>query len=373
MRPILFMLKKEFIQVFRTREMLAILFMVPIIQLLVLGYALTTDVKHVSVIVSDQDNSVVSREIIRSFMNTDRFEVVGFEDDLEIIGENLVAWKAQMAIIIPPHFQRDLRRGLRPQLQIIVDGIDGNTAGVALGYMQGILTHFLNNKLEWKKYVTVSSPIGQVEMKERFWYNMDLKSAQYMIPGIVVVLLTIVPMMLTSMSLVREKEIGTLEQLMVSPLKRYQLLLGKLIPFLILAFIELGIVLKIGQWIFSVEMAGSYVLLGGLSLLYLFTTLGLGIFVSTITGTQQEAMFLSWFFMVFMILMSGFFIPIENMPDLLQKATFLNPMRYFMYIIRNIFQKGSTFPFLTGDVLPMSVLGFFIFSFSIAKFQKRVG
>ncbi len=373
MRPIFFMVKKEFIQVFRTREMLAILFMVPLIQMLVLGYAITTEVKHVSVIISDQDNSQISREIIRSFENTDRFDVVGFEDNLEIIGNKLVAWKAQMALIIPPHFQRDLRRGLQPQLQVILDGIDGNTAGVALGYVQGILVHFIENKLQFTHIINVSAVTGHVDMQERYWYNMDLKSAQYMIPGIVVVLLTIIPMMLTSISLVKEKEIGTLEQLMVSPLRRYQLLLGKLIPFLILAFIELAIVLTVAQWIFSVEMKGSYVLLGTITILYFFTTLGLGILVSTITGTQQEAMFLSWFFMVFMIMMSGFFIPIENMPNLLQKATYLNPMRYFMYIIRGIFQKGSSFPFLLKDVLPMTLLGLIIFYFSIMKFHKRLG
>jgi ABC-2 type transport system permease protein len=170
-----------------------------------------------------------------------------------------------------------------------------------------------------------------------------------------------------------EKEIGTLEQLLVTPLRKHQLLLGKLIPFLILAFVELGIVLKAAQFIFSIESQGSFYLLAGLAFFYLFTTLGLGIFISTITNSQQQAMFVSWFFMVFMLLMSGLFIPIENMPDILQKLTYLNPMRYFLYIIRDIFQKGATLRYLLVDAVPMAIFGLLIFTFSVLKFQKRVG
>ncbi|MCJ7813736.1 ABC transporter permease, partial [bacterium] len=211
-----------------------------------------------------------------------------------------------------------------------------------------------------------------VQMTERMLYNPTLSSQQYFVPGIVVVLLTILPMMLSAMSLVKEKEIGTLEQLMVTPLKKYQLLIGKLIPFLILSFIELIIVMATGIIIFQIAMNGSYLLLASLALLYLMTTLGLGIFISTITHSQQQSMFVAWFTMVFMILMSGFFIPIENMPSLLQKLTYLNPMRYFMTIVRDIFQKGSSFLFLHKDAIPMTLFGLMIFTLSVLKFQKRI-
>lgn len=373
MQQIFYMIRKEFLQIFRTREMIAIIFIAPIIQMVILGFAITNDVKHIKLIISDHDNSQVSREIIDAFSHTERFDIVGYERNEDIVSEAIQGWEAQMALIIPPNFSRELQRHLQPEMQVIVDGLDGNTAGVALGYAQGILTGVSQKYLTEPRNRPLLRSTHLVDMQQRTWYNLNLNSAQYMVPGIVVVLLTIISMMLASMSLVREKEIGTLEQLLVTPLRKYQLLLGKLIPFLVLAFFEMGIVLKAAQFIFDIHMQGSYILLGELAFLYLFTTLGLGIFVSTITNSQQQAMFVSWFLMVFMLLMSGLFIPIENMPDLLQKATYLNPMRYFMYIIRDVFQKGSTLPYLLVDVIPMTIFGLIIFIFSVLKFQKRVG
>ena len=211
-----------------------------------------------------------------------------------------------------------------------------------------------------------------IQMEERMWFNEDLYTAQYMIPGIIAVLITVVSMMLSSINLVREKEIGTLEQLMVTPLKRHELLIGKILPFLILTFVELGIVLIFGQIIFSVQVKGSYLLLASLSFLFLFTTLGLGIFISTITSTQQQAMFVSWFILVFMIMVSGFFIPIDNMPGFMQKLTYLSPMRYYLYIVRDIIQKDASLFYLLKDVIPMTIYGLLIFVASTIKFQKRI-
>ena len=375
MQPIWYLIKKEFKQVFRTREMLSIIFIAPMIQMLVLGFAISTEVKNVSLIIADFDRSRISREILQAFEHTDRFRVVGYETSYRGIETAIHRWQAQMAIIIPADFGRNLQRGLQPEVQVIVDGLDGNTAGVALGYASGILQRFGE---VWLQQRAVARPAGtsppghRVVVEDRLWYNLDLKPEQYMIPGIVVVLVTIISMMLSAMSLVREKEIGTLEQLIVTPLKRYQLVLGKILPFLILTFMEMGIVLMAAQLIFGIRIAGSYTLLAGLAFLYLFATLGLGILISTITHTQQQAMFVSWFFIVFMILMSGFFVPIENMPGVLQKVTYINPMRYFMYIMREIFQKGSSLQFLLKDWLPMTAFGLVIFTFSVLKFQKRL-
>ena len=371
MTPILYMIRKEFLQVFRTREMMAILFVAPLVQVLVMGFAITNEVKHITLIIADQDNSVLSREITDAFTHTDRFNVVGYERDMARVGEAIHAWQAQMALVIPPGFGRDIHRGSRPQLQVIVDGLDGNSAGVALGYAGAILQERARQVGRQMPAALSLRNLHRVELQERMWYNLNLNNAQYMVPGIVVVLLTVISLILASIGLVREKEIGTLEQLLVTPLKKYQLLLGKLIPFLILSFIELGIVLKAAQWIFAIEMQGSYLLLAGLSAIYLFSTLGLGIFVSTITGSQQQAMFVSWFFMLLMIMLSGLFIPIENMPPLLQKVTYLNPMRYFMSIIRDIFQKGAAARHLLQDVIPLAGFGLLIFVFSVLKFQKR--
>lgn len=374
MRAVRFMLIKEFKQIFRTREMVVIIFGLPLIQLIILGFTITNEVKNVSLIISDRDNSRMSREIVRSFEHTDRFTVIDYATDQERIEDLIQKWEAQVALIIPRRFGEDYERGRHADIQILADGLDGNTAGIALAYAQGILADFqMPDKIKLRTLNQSSGrPNRIIQMEERMWFNEDLDNAQYMIPGIIAVLITVVSMMLSSINLVREKEIGTLEQLMVTPLKRHELLIGKILPFLILTFVELGIVLIFGQIIFSVQVKGSYLLLASLSFLFLFTTLGLGIFISTITNTQQQAMFVSWFILVFMIMVSGFFIPIDNMPGFMQKLTYLSPMRYYLYIVRDIIQKDASLFYLLKDVIPMTIYGLLIFVASTIKFQKRI-
>lgn len=374
MKVIRHLLIKEFKQIFRTKEMVAIIFGMPLIQLIVLGFAITNEVKNVSLIISDQDDSPISREIVHAFENTDRFQIVGYEKDIRVIENSIQNWEAQMALVIPSGFSKDFQRREGGEIQLLADGVDGNSAGIATGYAQSILSSFQSPPTMTLRLISnpQMASINMVTVKERMWFNEDLDNAQYMIPGIICVLLTVVSMMLSSINLVREKEIGTLEQLMVTPIKRYQLLLGKILPFLLLTFIELGIVTFFGKQIFSIDIRGDYLLLSVLSFLFLFTTLGLGIFISTITGTQQQAMFVSWFFMVFMIMLSGFFIPIDNMPDFIQKLTYLNPMRYYLYIVRDIIQKDANFVYLLKDAIPMTIYGLVIFIASTLKFQKRV-
>jgi len=374
MRSLRIMLIKEFKQIFRTREMVAIIFGMPVIQLVVLGFTITNEVKNVSLIISDRDNSEISREIVSAFEHTDRFTVIEYTPDQKRIEESIQKWEAQVALIIPQGFAKEYKRGKNAEIQLLADGLDGNTAGIALGFAQGIIASYqLPNQINLRTLPKVSGRSRRViQMEERMWFNADLDNVQYMIPGIIVVLVTVVSMMLSSINLVREKEIGTLEQLMVTPLKKYELLMGKILPFLILTFVEIGIILIFGQIIFSLEVKGSYLLLAGLSFLFLFTTLGLGIFISTITNTQQQAMFISWFAMVFLIMISGFFIPIENMPPFMQKLTYLSPMRYFLYIVRDIIQKDASFSYLLKDIIPMAIYGLLIFIASTIKFQKRV-
>ncbi len=372
MRPVIYMIQKEFRQIFRTKEMIAIIFGIPLIQMVVLGFAITTDVKNIDLLIVDLDNSKISREIIRSFDHIAQFNIVGHARSVKDIKDAIQSWDAQIGLVFPVNFGRDFELNRAPQIQILVDGVDGNTAGVSLGYAQGVLNQFANRNINSVVKPKKLYNVHTVQAENRMWYNDNLESVQYMVPGIIVVLLTVISMMLSALSLVKEKEIGTLEQLMVSPLTRLQLIFGKIIPFLILTFIELVFVMIWARIIFSIEVQGSYLLLAGLSFIYLFTTLGLGIFVSTITSTQQQAMFVAWFIMVFTLLMSGFFIPIENMPDALQKITYLNPMRYFMYIIRDIIQKGASIQYMLKDVIPMTIYGLVIFIVSVLKFQKRV-
>jgi ABC-2 type transport system permease protein len=352
--------------------MIGIIFGLPIIQIIILGFTITNEVKNVSLLIADYDNSQISQDIIRSFANTDRFKIIGYTTDPAQIELAMQEWEAQIVLNIPRQFAADLESGRMPQIQILVDGLDGNSAGIALSYAQGILSQYAQKVALRVTNQGQLAKIRLIKNEERMWYNLNLDNAQYMIPGLVVALLTIISMMLSAISLVKEKEIGTMEQLMVTPLKRYQLLFGKIIPFLILTFIELIVVILAAKIIFGIHVQGNFLLLIIFAFVYLFTTLGFGIFVSTLTNTQQEAMFVSWFFMVFMLLMSGFFIPIENMPDILQKITYLNPMRYFLAITRDLFLKGSSIQYLLKDAIPMACYGIIIFLLGVVNFHKRV-
>ena len=372
MQQLIYMLKKEFKQIFRTKEMIGIIFGIPLIQMIILGFAITTDVKNIDLIVADFDNSKITREIIRAFEHTKEFNMIGYASSMKEIEDAIQNWDAIIGIVFPKNFSKDFQMNQKPSIQILVDGVDGNSAGVSLGYAQGVLTKYAQKEIMNPANMKFLRNVHLVQTKDRMWYNLDLESVQFMVPGIIAVLLTVITTMLSAMSLVREKEIGTLEQLMVTPLTRLQLLFGKILPFLILAFIEAAFVTFWARIIFGVEVQGSYLVLAALAFIYLFTTLGLGIFVSTITTTQQQAMFVAWFIMIFTLLMSGFFIPIENMPKLLQYTTYLNPMRYFMYIIRDVIQKGAEFKYLLKDAIPLAVYGVIIFVFSVLKFQKRV-
>jgi len=373
MQQILYLIQKEFRQIFRDKPMLFITFFAPVVQMTILGFALTVDVKNIKTVIADYDRTPVSQEICRRFENNSYFAVKGYIEGQTNLREKIDDWQAQLAIIIPKGFSKDSERRMRPEIQIIVDGLDGNSAGIALGYAQGILADYaaelLTNNLSPTAY---QRNAGSVEPQTRMWYNLDLESKNYMVPGLIAVLLTVVSMFLSSMGLVREKEIGTLEQLMVTPIKTWQLILGKVLPFFILGFFALALMLAVAFVVFQLTVAGNLVLLFSLSALYLLSTLGLGIFISTLAHTQQQAMFISWFFMIFMIFMSGFLFPIANMPEAWQRATYLNPLRYYVNLLREIFLKATPVEFLWIEIIPLAIFGLVILSASAMKFRKRV-
>lgn len=367
MKRIFYLIQKEFRQIRRDKAMLAIIFVVPLIQTIVLGFAMTVDVKNIRLIVYDADRSAISRELYRRFEANPYFDMVGYAESPEQIRASLDQWEAQISLFVPLHFGRDLELGRQPVLHVTVDGLDGNTAGIAMGYARGVATDFA---LEFAPRRQLAGA-GIVLTEPRFWYNLNLTSKNYMVPGLIAILLTVVTMFLTSMGLVREKEIGTLEQLMVTPISAGQLIIGKVLPFLLIGLIELHIILPVAFVVFGLQFAGSYPLLVGSALLYFLTTLGLGIFISTLADTQQQAMFIAWFFMVFMILMSGFFTPIENMPPFWQQVTYLNPARYFIALIREIFLKATPLYLLWNQLIPLAIIGVVIISASVLKFNKR--
>jgi len=373
MLRILHLVKKELRQVFRDPNMLRVIFLVPMIQLMVLGYAITTDIKNLNILICDFDGSGISRNLIERFSHTDYFTQIREDCKPGDIERHLFAGKAVVALIIPKDFGQDMETRRQPEIQILLDGQNSNTSAVALGYCNRILLQFMQDTIQKaaSRQPVISRSVRMISPVSRAWYNPELKSVYYMIPGIISILLTIITMLLTSMAIVKEKEIGTLEQLMVTPLTSAQIIAGKTIPFAILGFIEMSVAMTFGVLWFKVPIVGSLPVLALLSATFILTTLGLGIFISTIVNTQQQALFLSWFFLVSFILLSGFFYPIENMPAWVQVITYGNPLRYFIEILRELFLKGAGLDVLWPEFCSLLGIGGSIFILATLRFHKR--
>ena len=363
MQTIAALIRKEFYQVVRDRNMLRLIFLMPLVQLLVLGYSITTDVKSIATAFYDFDRSDLSREYMRSFSAGGYFEAAVSELSLLESEKAFKDGTYKVNGIIPNDFTERLHDSRRVDVGLVVDGTNANAAAIALGYA-GEITNQFNQK--------VTGMVWPLNVRVKKLYNPEGESVYFMVPGIVAVLVTMISVMLTSMAIVREREVGTLEQLMVTPISTPALLLGKAIPFALLTYIEMSIALAFGVLWFKIPFAGSWVLLYLVSFVYLFTTLGVGIFISTITNTQQQAMFFAWFFTIFTILTSGFFTPIANMPEVVQYITYLNPLRYFMKIVRAIMMKGVSIDIIYPEVLALMIFALVVFSIAWLRFSKRV-
>lgn len=374
MRQIFYLVQKEFRQIFRDFSMVRILFVVPLIQIFILGNAITTDVKNIKIVFQDQDKTPYSREFIGRFVHSSYFRITGFEEDYTRLSSYLDSGKASLAIVIPRHFQRDIVLQKNPDIQFLVDGVDGNSAGVSLGYITDIVQQYQERLMESSPDLSLQvKNIRRVETEPRFWFNPNLESKLYIVPGIIALILLIITLFLTSMGIVREKEIGTLEQLMVTPIRSYQLVIGKIIPFSILGMLEIMISMGFVYLIFGIGVKGSLLLLLFESSIFIISTLGLGIFISTISDTQQQALFVAWFFMIFAILLSGFFIPIANMPPVIQHITRLNPLRYYIVILREIYLKGTSIKDLIPETLAMVTFSTCLFLAAVIRFRKKLG
>ncbi|MFH2046399.1 MAG: ABC transporter permease [Pseudomonadota bacterium] len=374
MRQIFYLVQKEFRQVFRDKAMLRIIFIVPLVQIVILGNAITTDVKNIKLVIQDQDKTPYSRELVLQFVHCGYFKTIGFEESYSKLSDYLSSGKANLAIVIPKHFQRHIVLNKKPDVQVLVDGVDGNYAGVALGYISDIMQNYQKRLIEsFPDLAFHVKNIHRVETEPRFWYNPNLESKPYIVPGIIAIMLLIITMFLTSMGIVREKEIGTLEQLMVTPIRSYQLVLGKIIPFSILGIVVINIAMGFIYLIFGIAVKGSLLLMVFESMIFIISTIGLGVFISTIADTQQQALFLAWFTMICFILLSGFFIPIANMPHVIQKITLFNPLRYFIIILREIYLKGTTIKDLIPETLSLVTFGSCLFLAAIIRFKRKLG
>jgi ABC-2 type transport system permease protein len=368
------MLIKEFIQVFRDPRMRMVIFVIPCFQMLVISYAVSTDVKHVRTAVYDLDESQQSQDLIASFSRSGYFDVVEHIADEKRIQYVLDHGDVTVVLRLQHGFAGDLLAGRTAELQVLVDGTDSNTANIVLGYAVNIAKAYSENlllKLFERRMGAVKIP-GQIELQSRAWFNENLESRNFFVPGVLVVVVTLMTLLLTSMSVVREKEIGTMEQIMVTPITPAEFILGKTAPFAIIGFTVVCLVTAIAVFWFQVPMRGNFgTLLFGAGL-YILTMLGAGLFISTISGTQQQAMISTFFFFFPAMLLSGFAFPIANMPEIVQWATLINPLRYFLIIIRAIFLKGVGLDILWPNFLALGLMAATMLTLSVRRFHKTL-
>jgi ABC-2 type transport system permease protein len=375
MKTILHIIKKEFLQFKRDPRMFAIILLAPVVQLIFLGYAATLDVNRVHTLVYDQDKTSESRNFIEKFTSSGFFKVDYYADNYTQLTKNLDNGKIILALVIPKDFSQKIKRRETSPVQAIFNGSDGNTASIAAGYVAKIVQGYAQNILvnSMDRLGRKIFPVGRIEPEIRVWYNPLLLTRHFMVPAIVGLLLSIITLILTSLGIVKEKEIGTLEQLIVTPIKSWQLIMGKLIPFVILGFISVIIVLTAMTYIFDIPVRGSVIFLFFSSFLYILSTLGLGLFVSTISKTQQQAMMIAIFgIMMPMVYLSGFAFPIENMPKIIQYISYLIPLRYFIIIIRGVILKGIGIAELWQDTTALLLMGMVILFLSSLRFRKKL-
>ena len=365
---------KELIQTRRDRRMIVIIFVAPVLQLILLGYAVTSDITHISTAIYDQDRTETSREFIQRFISSGYFDYKYYITSEAEIDNLLLTGKAQFVMTIPRGFAKELIRGGTVQVQTLYDGTDSNAARVISSYAQAIVLEYAADvslqRLSRIRMVVTQMP--SIDGRVSVWYNPELKNVNFLIPGIIATILLFVTTTLTSTAIVKEKEIGTLEQLIVTPITPLELMLGKTAPFLLVGVIELLLSLPIALFWFRIPLAGNVLLLVVLSILFMLTTLGLGTMISTFSHTQQEASLTGVFFLLPALMLSGYIFPIANMPRVIQFITYIDPVRYFLEIIRGIFLKGSGLNLLWPQTLALLVLGVGILLLSAMRFSKRL-
>jgi ABC-2 type transport system permease protein len=370
---LLAIIRKEFIQLRRDRRMLALILVIPLVQLFMLGYAATNDVRNVPLAVLDQSHSTQARALLDAYRAADYFKVayvVTSQAELQALIEN---GQARAGLVIPPDFDSQLAHGTA-QVAFIIDGSDPSVAATALSAAQLIgqnhATQVLAQKFERSGQSLPLQP--PVDIRTTVWYNPDLISAYFMIPGVIGMILYAITAILTATSVVRERERGTIEQLIVTPIRPAELVIGKIVPYTILALFDTLEVLAVGHWWFGVPIRGSLALIILLSALFLLTGLGIGLFASTIANTQQEAMLTVFMTILPSIFLSGFFFPLDAMPKVLQWMSYAMPLRYYLKIIRVLMLKGVGLGAIQNDVIALSVFGIVIMSAAALRIRKRL-
>jgi ABC-2 type transport system permease protein len=376
------LLRKEFLQVFRDRLMVMQLMLMPIIQLLLLGNAATFEVKTSRLYVVDRDHSETSRGLIDRLQASRRFSVVGASPSMELANQWMLERKTDVILGLPADFERDIVRTRTGQAQLVLNAEDGAAAGVTQSYAAQIIAAYAN---ELGAQVTPSMAgtasnrqratmqPQPIEVRARGWYNPGLDYRDYMVPGILVQLVTVVGTLMAAMNIVREKELGTLDQLSVTPLSQSVFMAAKLIPFWIIALIELSLGLLVAKFVFHIPMLGSILLVFGAAAIYLIAALGIGLFISTLVDTQQQAMFVTFFIIMVYLLMSGLFTPVRSMPVWAQWMAQLNPVKHFIEIMRDVLLKGATARDVAQPIGTLAVFGVVALTLAVREYGRRNG
>ncbi len=373
-RKVRYFFVKELIQTLRDKRIRITLIVPPIFQLIVFGYAANMDVKHIRTAIRDLDQSVESRDLIGRFGSSKYFDIVSFPKTPREVKDLINQGNVTVSIEIPTDFSRKLKKGDTATVQIILDGSESNTALIALGYANQILSEFSTQVLV--KRLNRAGMIGfeeaGVELQHRTWFNPNFESRLFYIPGVIASIAFLIPIILTAQAIVREREIGTLEQIMVTPIRSWELMLGKTLPFALIGLLDVIMIALIGVFWFEVPFRGNPLVLLSGAVLFLMSSVGVGLFISTICSTQQQAQISTFFFTMPAFTLSGFAFPIENMPEWIQYLTYANPLRYFLVIIRGVFLKGNGLDILWPQMLALGILGTFMILLSSLRFQKRL-
>lgn len=368
------MLIKEFIQVFRDPRMRIVLFVLPALQTVIFGYAVDMDVKNIPTAIMDRDNSSESRELIDILSSSGHFRITRRIDNDSQARDLLDRGTVRVILTIEHGFSQQLARGENVAVQALMDGSDANTAGVVMGYL-GRFSNDYNSHLQLRfaqRHQGGALRAGRVELASRAWFNENLESPPFYVPAVITNILFVITMLLSSLAIVREKEIGTMEQVIVTPIRKREFILGKTLPFVLIGYIDVALISLVGTLVFHVPVRGSLGLLFLATTLFLMSALGIGLLISTVSRTQQQAM-MSAFFVIFpAMLLSGFAFPIENMPLAVQWLTLANPLRYYMVIVRGIFLKGVGFTILWPHMAALTVIGLAVLLVAVERFRKTI-
>ncbi len=371
MRTIIFILRKEFLQILRNKAMIPIIIFLPLVQLLILAHAVTYEIKNINFAVIDLDKTKYSRELISKFSQNTYFTLKDNFDNVEHAFDGFKKNEFKLIINIPKNFEKDYLISGKTKLQLLINAEDMSAAGIIYNYTSNIIQQFNGEILIENPKISDFTQEPIIEVTFSNWFNPELNYKTYMVPGILVILVSLIGIFLTSMNITREKELGTIEQINVTPIKKYQFIFGKLFPFWIIGIVELAFGMTAGIIIFNIPLLGNPLLIFLIAAIYLVVVLSIGLFISTITHTQQQAMFIAWFFMMLFVLLGGVFTPVEYMPQWAKVIAFFNPIAHFTRVIRMIMLKGSGFEDVAQTIYILIIYGVVTSTLSVWLYRKR--